>query len=179
MKDFDLRKYLYNNPLLEAEKDVTDKERRETEEEGYEDGYDDAIEDARKALDSIKDESEDEKDKDVKENKLRGYIRERITSILQEEEDVDVDEEEDVDVDVEKDVNVDVEDEVDIDDESVESDIEVKTSVPGADADVDAVLGLLTKAQEEAEKLGDPKLLDQIGNTITFFTRKHVVKSDR
>tara|TARA_R110001606_G_scaffold293029_1_gene440913 strand:+ start:675 stop:1220 length:546 start_codon:yes stop_codon:yes gene_type:complete len=181
MKEFDLKNYLYNNPLLEAEKDVTDKERRETEEEGYEDGYDDAIEDARKSLDSIKDESEDEKDKDkdVKENKLRGYIRERITSILQEQEDVDVDEEEDVDIDVEKDVNVDVKDEVDVDDESVESDIEVKTSVPGASADVDAVLGLLTKAQSEAEGMGDEVLLDQIGNTITYFTRKHVVKSDR
>ena len=164
MKEFDLKNYLYNNPLLEAEKDVTDKERRETEEEGYEDGYNDAIEDARKSLDSIKDESEDEKDKDkdVKENKLRGYIRERITSILQEQEDVDV-----------------VEDEIDIDDESVESDIEVKTSVPGASADVDAVLGLLTKAQSEAEGMGDEVLLDQIGNTITYFTRKHVVKSDR
>ena len=109
-------------------------------------------------------------------------IREKITSILNEEsieeqEDVDVDEEEDVDVDVEKDVNVDVEDEVDVDDESVESDIEVKTSVPGESADVDAVLGLLTKAQEEAEGMGDETLLDQIGNTITYFTRKHVVKS--
>ena len=178
MKDFNLRKYLYNNPLLEAEKDVTDKERRETEEEGYEDGYDDAIEDAKKSLDSIKDESEDEKDKekDVKENKLRGYIRERITSILKEAET----EEEDVDVDVEdtEDVNVDIEKEVDVEDEEIESDIEVKTSIPGESADEDAVLGLLTKAQEEAEKLGDDKLLDQIGNTITFFTRKHIVKSD-
>ena len=68
---------------------------------------------------------------------------------------------------------------MDIDDESVESDIEVKTSVPGASADVDAVLGLLTKAQSEAEGMGDEVLLDQIGNTITYFTRKHVVKSDR
>ena len=69
------------------------------------------------------------------------------------------------------------EDEIDIDDEEIESDIEVKTSVPGESAEVDAVLGLLTKAQEEAEKLGDEKLLDQIGNTITFFTRKHIVRS--
>ena len=72
---------------------------------------------------------------------------------------------------------LDVEDEIDIDDEEIESDIEVKTSVPGESADEDAVLGLLTKAQEEAEKLGDEKLLDQIGNTITFFTRKHIVRS--
>ena len=45
------------------------------------------------------------------------------------------------------------------------------------DADTAAVLGLLTKAQEEAEALGDEKLMDQIGNTITYYTRAHVVKS--
>ena len=217
MNEFDLRKFLYENPLLEKKEDskkgnkeeqkrmegairddrdhiknlkgdiednekklaklkkdfkkdvVKEDARTDAEEEGYEDG--------------IKDEKEDLKEtpKLTREG-LKNMIREKITSILAEDsideaEDVDVDEEEDVDVDVEKDVNVDVEDEIDIDDESVESDIEVKTSVPGADADTDAVLGLLTKAQEEAEKLGDPKLLDQIGNTITFFTRKHVVKS--
>ena len=66
---------------------------------------------------------------------------------------------------------------VDVDDESVESDIEVKTEVPGEDADTSAVLGLLTKAQEEASGMGDEVLMDQIGNTITYFTRKHVVKS--
>ena len=77
----------------------------------------------------------------------------------------------------EKDVDVDVKDEIDIDDESEESDIEVKSELPGEDAKTSAVLGLLTKAQEDAEKIGDPKLTDQIGNTITFFTRKHVVKS--
>ena len=44
--------------------------------------------------------------------------------------------------------------------------------------DVEAVQGLLTKAQSEAEKLGDEKLMAQIGNTITYFTRKHVVKVD-
>ena len=115
-------------------------------------------------------------------------IREKITSILNEDEisedeiseqeDVEVEDDENVDVDVEKDVNVDVEDEVDVDDESVESDIEVKTSVPGMDADTDAVLGLLTKASEEADKFGDdPELKTQIGNTITYFTRKHVAKT--
>jgi hypothetical protein len=32
------------------------------------------------------------------------------------------------------------------------------------------------KGQAAAQKLGDPKLTDQIGNTITFFTRNHVVE---
>jgi hypothetical protein len=30
------------------------------------------------------------------------------------------------------------------------------------------------KAQEAAKTLGDEKLTDQIGNTITYFTRSHV-----
>ena len=88
----------------------------------------------------------------------------------QEDVDVDVDEKEDIDVDVEKDVE--------IDDESAESDIEVKSEVPGESADVSAILGLLTKAQERAESMGDEKLMDQIGNTITYYTRAHVVAED-
>jgi len=36
---------------------------------------------------------------------------------------------------------------------------------------------LLTKAQEKAEGMGDEKLMDQIGNTITYYTRAHVVSS--
>ena len=85
---------------------------------------------------------------------------------VSEQEEVDVEDNEKVDVDIEKDVEV--------DDKSVETDIEVKGSMPGEDADEIAVQSLLMKAQEEAEKLGDEKLTDQIGNTITYFTRAHV-----
>jgi len=155
MKDFNLRNYLYNNPLLEEKEEVVN-EKIKVEEEST----------------PIEEET-----KNIREEKLRGYIRERITSILKEvekeEEDVDVD----VDVEDTENVDVDIEKEVDVEDEEVESDIEVKTEVPGEDTDTVAVLGLLTKAQEEAEKLGDEKLMDQIGNTITYFTRAHVVKS--
>jgi hypothetical protein len=108
---------------------------------------------------------------------LKSMIRERITSILNEDAELYEAEEEDIDVDVEKDVNVDVKDEVDVDDESVESDVEVKTSIPGADKDTDEVLGLLTKASEASDAFSDdPELKTQIGNTITYFTRKHVAK---
>jgi hypothetical protein len=86
-------------------------------------------------------------------------------------------EEAEEDINVEDEVDVDVEDTTVVDDEETTSDIEVKTSVPGESADVEAVQGLLTKAQQEAEALGDEKLMDQIGNTITYFTRTHVVKS--
>jgi len=86
-------------------------------------------------------------------------------------------EEAEEDINVEDEVDVDVEDTTVVDDEETTSDIEVKTSVPGENTDVEAVQGLLTKAQQEAEALGDEKLMDQIGNTITYFTRTHVVKS--
>jgi hypothetical protein len=36
----------------------------------------------------------------------------------------------------------------------------------------------LEAALEAARALGDEKLVDQIGNTITFFTRAHIVKED-
>ena len=89
---------------------------------------------------------------------------------VKEEEDVEVEDNEKVDVDIEKDVEV--------DDESVETDIDVKGSMPGENEDEIAVQSLLMKAQEEAEKLGDEKLTDQIGNTITYFTRAHVATVD-
>ena len=131
--------------------------------------------------DDVKKEEMSDEKKRMKVSELKAKIREQIIAQLTEQEEIDeqedVDVEDNVDVDVERDVNVDVEDEVDVDDKSVESDIEVKTAIPGESSDVEAVLGLLTKAQSEAEKIGDPKLLDQIGNTITFFTRKHVVAS--
>jgi hypothetical protein len=111
-------------------------------------------------------------EEDVKEGMRGSTYEEDDTMREQEEEDVnvDVEDEENVDIDVEKDVDIKV------DDEETESDIEVKTSVPGESVDVEAVQGLLTKAQEQAEALGDEKLMAQIGNTITYFTRTHVVK---
>jgi len=50
------------------------------------------------------------------------------------------------------------------------------TTTTEVDPDVKAVQDALTQAQAAAQKLGDPKLTDQIGNTITFFTRTHVVE---
>ena len=217
MNEFDLRNFLYNNPLLEATKKGNEEEEKREEgaiadDRDHIDALDaDAEADEKKLAKLKKDKKKDVKEtsfedpnfdfdsfqrgfgdgseesdprsglkpkKDVKEEALRKAIQNEITSILQEaEEDVEVEDEENVDVDVEKDVNVDVEKEVDIDDESEESKIEVDSELAGEDADTAAILGLLTKAQEKAEGLGDEKLMDQIGNTITYYTRAHVVKS--
>ena len=69
--------------------------------------------------------------------------------------------------------------EVAVDDTEVavdgEENIDVDTTAE-VDPNVKAVQDALTQAQAAAQKLGDPKLTDQIGNTITFFTRAHVVE---
>ena len=70
-----------------------------------------------------------------------------------------------------------VTDDVTTDDVTVDDtetiDTETTTEV---NPDVKAVQDALTQAQAAAQKLGDAKLTDQIGNTITFFTRAHVVE---
>ena len=90
----------------------------------------------------------------------------------------DMKEAEEVDVEDNEDVNVDIDDEVDVDDESTTSDIDVTTTIPGESEDTEAVLGLLTKALDQSQEMGDEKLTDQIGNTITYFTRAHVARVD-
>ena len=163
------------------EKDIADNEKKLAKlKKDFKDDVNEEMDKKYEEDDVKKEEMSDEK-KRMKVSELKAKIREQIIAQLTEEEEIDeqedVDVEDNVDVDVERDVNVDVEDEVDVDDKSVESDIEVKTAIPGESSDVEAVLGLLNNAQAEAEKIRDPKLLDQIGNTITFFTRKHVVAS--
>jgi len=58
------------------------------------------------------------------------------------------------------------------------TDTEITTDVTTDEVDpnVKDVQDALTQAQAAAQKLNDSKLSDQIGNTITFFTRNHVVK---
>jgi len=214
MNEFDLRKFLYSNPLLEGEeekdeasKKALDKKEDELDEKDMEHEdlkekikhHEGAIKNIKKELEDLSDdlgEDEDDLKKEKEEVKeveevtetpkltkegLRDMIKEKITAILNEEEvnEQEDDEVDDVKVDIDKEEDIKVKDKetVNIDDESIESDIEVKTEVPGEDADTAAVLGLLTKAQDEAVAMGDDVLMDQIGNTITYFTRKHVVKA--
>ena len=121
---------------------------------------------AKLKKDEPKDVSEEMKKDDVEEGMRNTY-----------EEDDTMREAEEVDVEDNEDINVDIEDEVNIDDESDKSEIEVDSELAGESSDTAAVLGLLTKAQEKASAMGDEKLMDQIGNTITYYTRAHVVKS--
>ena len=111
----------------------------------------------------------------IKEESDEESMEEMRGGATYEEDDIKAEAEE---VDVEDNIDVDVEDDIDVDDVSDESEIEVDSELAGEDADVSAILGLLTKAQANAKELGDEKLMDQIGNTITYYTRAHVVAEE-
>jgi hypothetical protein len=66
------------------------------------------------------------------------------------------------------------EEEVEIEDIDV-SDDEMRG---GDNPEVDKIQDLLEQLQNAVEDLGDEKLLTQIGNIITFFTRQHVANAD-
>ena len=76
-------------------------------------------------------------------------------------------EEEDIEVDTEEDVTL---DEPEEDTADVEADTDVEMT-----GDTKEVQDNLEAALEAAKAMGDQKLVDQIGNSITFFTRTHVV----
>ena len=138
--------------------------RTDAEEEGYEDGFKDAKKDMKDALSKMK------------VSELKAKIKEDIIEILSEQdEEVDVDVEDevkaDVDVDVEDDVAVDAQgDDINIKKKSVKADIEV-----GLSPVEELVQDSLEAAMKASEQLGNQTLTDQIGNTITYFTREFVV----
>ena len=109
----------------------------------------------------------------MKKSELKEMIR---AAFLNEAEG---DEEEDVEAEIEADVDVDVDADMDMDMDAGEDGINVKQD---ADAELGGTVGdvqdNLEAALEAARKLGDEKLEDQIGNTLTFFTRTHVVKEE-
>lgn len=114
-----------------------------------------------------------EKEK-MSKSKLRNKIREMIVAEL----DGAAVEAEDYDPVYEAKKKSKGEDDEDIDIEDI--DVDVETDAPdmemggGEDLEVEHIQDLLNQLQDAAEKLGDEKLLKQVGNTITFFTRQHV-----
>ena len=132
----------------------------------------------------------------IKNESLRNKVREEVFAALSEEsqyndtiysedlseqeDDVDVDV--DVDDEVEADVDVDVKDKVNVDAEGDQIDIEkkaVKAKVEiGLSPEEEIVQDSLKAAMDAAEAMGSEVLADQIGNTITYFTRQFVVGSN-
>jgi len=137
-------------------KKVKEDERTDAEQEGYKDGFDDAKDDVKDALSKMK------------VSELKAKIKEQILAELTLSE---ADEEVDVDIDVEDEVEVDAgADDIKIERPGVKTTIDV-----GLSPEEEIVQDSLKAAMDAANELGSQKLADQIGNTITFFTRQFVV----
>ena len=145
---------------MNNEEELEEDARTDAEQEGYKDGFDDAKDDIKDALSKMK------------VSELKAKIKEQILAELTLDETLDEAEEE-------VDVDIDVEDEVEVDAEADDIEIErpgVKTTVDvGLSPEEEIVQDSLKAAMDAAQALGSEKLADQIGNTITFFTRQFVV----
>ena len=144
----------YKDGMKDEKEDMKEDARTDAEQEGYKDGFDDAKDDVKDALSKMK------------VSELKAKIKEQILSTLTE-------------ADEEVDVEIDVEDEVEVEAGADDIEIErpgVKTTVDvGLSPEEEVVQDSLTAAMKAAQELGNTKLADQIGNTITFFTREFVV----
>jgi len=98
---------------------------------------------------------------------LKAQIKEFILNSLSEEP-VTEEEEEDVEVDIEGEIEADAE-------PSMEPEMGATPEV-GLSKDEQEIQDSLKLAYDNAVAIGDDKLADQIGNSITFFTRTHVVE---
>ena len=139
-----------------AEGAVTEDARTDAEQEGYKDGFDDAKDDVKDALSKMK------------VSELKAKIKETILAELTLSE---ADEEVDVDIDVKDEVEVEASaDDIEIERKGTVAKVEV-----GLSPEEEIVQDSLKAAMDAAQALGSDKLADQIGNTITFFTRQFVV----
>jgi hypothetical protein len=112
----------------------------------------------------------------MKMSELKAKIREEILSTLNEEfEDVeDIGGMEDMPLDEAKEDEEEAPAEEEMDAE-VNVDVEASPA-SGLSAEEQEIQNSLKIAYDSAAAIGDQKLADQIGNSITFFTRTHVVE---
>ena len=151
----------------------------EGEEKEVEEGYGKKYEE-----DDIKNEEMSSK---MKKSELKAKIKETILAELSLAEDGfqadqagstyhaglynEAEEDVDVDVDFEDEVNVDAEgDDIEIERPAVKAKVQV-----GLSPEETIIQDSLKAAMDAADAIGNDKLGDQIGNTITFFTREYVV----
>ena len=163
MSDFNYQAYLKNNPLTQEE---VKEEKLLTESQEIDETVEDSVsEDARTDAEQegYKDGFDDAKDdvkaalSKMKVSELKAKIKEDIISLLQEDEEDEVEDDVEMDIDVE------------------EPTADVKPEV-GLSQDEQEIQDSLKLAYDNAVAIGDEKLADQIGNSITFFTRTHVVE---
>jgi len=148
--------------------------------EGKKEYYKDAEADDAEHIKALeKDMKDDKKSSKMKMSELKDKIKKMALAEMNLDINNETPEsEEDFLAEVDR-ILAEADEEVAVDDTEVsvggEENIDVDTTVE-VDPNVKAVQDALTQAQAAAQKLGDSKLTDQIGNTITFFTRAHVVE---
>lgn len=71
-----------------------------------------------------------------------------------------------------------VADEIEVEDTETDTETDIEMSSPELEGDNQEILNNLEAALKAARKMGDEKLINQIGNTITFYTRAHIVKEE-
>ena len=111
----------------------------------------------------------EEKSSKTTVSELKAEIKEIILSSLAEEEPVaEAEEDEEVEVDIEDEIETDAE-------PTMEPEMDAAPEA-GLSQDEQEIQNSLKLAYDNAVAIGDDKLADQIGNSITFFTRTHVVE---
>ena len=119
---------------------------------------------------TLKEDKKVEEKKPLKEGKdaLREKIKNMVMAEMagmedhmnEAEDEIESDESEDIETEEEVDV---------VDTEDMPEEEDVVTDKGG-------IMSNLEAAMEKARELGDEKLIDQLGNTITFYTRQHISK---
>jgi len=178
MKDnFDLKKYIKDNKIIEKSNKYVaatlneEEVKKETpKKEKIEENVDLKSKIKEMVLAELSEDVELEEDESiyeetVTEKKLGKKGKEFYKGIKKADsymkEEVEEDESED---------NVEAEEEVEVVDAE---DTPAETDTP---TDTGGIMGNLEAAIEKARELGDEKLIDQIGNTITFYTRQYISK---
>jgi hypothetical protein len=120
-------------------------------------------------------ESQESSSSKMKKSDLKAKIREEILATLN-EEDESLDEAKKDEEEVDAEVDAPAEDEMDTEMGAEVDAPEIGGSVEGLTDDEQKIQNSLKVAYDNAVAIGDQKLADQIGNSITFFTRTHVVE---
>jgi dGTP triphosphohydrolase len=192
MDNFDFKQYLTEGKIHKDFSEITEKKDSKKGNESEQKRMEGAIKDDRDHIKNLKKDIEDNESKlaklkkdykkdvikeeeeevktssKMKVSELKAKIKEDILAELSLSE---ADEEVDVDIDVEDEVDVDVEaDDIEIERKGTTAKVEV-----GLSPEEEIIQDSLKAAMDSANALGNDKLADQIGNTITFFTREYVV----
>lgn len=157
MAEFNYREFLKNNPLLKEEV----KDSLITESKQIESSMEEQTTEVSEVSETT-DVAEAKPSSKMKVSEFKAKIKEEILAALTE---ADKDEEEDVEVE-------DVEAEMDVEEPTMAPEIAPEEGLTGDEQEIQDSLKI---AYDNAVQIGDDKLADQIGNTITFFTRSHVV----